>query len=56
VFVAVLALVLLRPADDNALLAGVLGAAGLTLALVLAAGIRGHIHAARVDDEDPPSR
>jgi uncharacterized membrane protein len=54
--VAVLALVLLRPTDDGALMAVVLGAAGVTLALVLAAGIRGHILAARVDDEDRPSR
>ncbi|HVM15557.1 MAG TPA: SdpI family protein [Egibacteraceae bacterium] len=49
------ALVVLQPSEE-VLLAIVLGGAGLTLALVLAAGVRGHRLAARMNrGHDPPS-
>jgi hypothetical protein len=47
--VAAAAILLLRPADDGTLLAIVLGGAGVTLGLVLAAGVHGHRIATRIN-------
>lgn len=52
------AVMVVRPSDDATLAAIVLGGAAITLTLVVAAGIRGHRIAARVNraesDDTPP--